>query len=326
MRTKRDLSFSGIYKEAFDGYVKYKTVLGCNIEYREMLELVKLNEFLNSYAPNAITLSEEMAMKYVNKKPFLSSATIHTYESRIRQFGLYLHNMGFSDVFIYPEKHITVSTGFTPYIFTFDEILRIFKATDRIVNTPNNPHYRIFFQTLMRLLYCTGLRISEALHLKLEDVDFSNNLLVVHNGKGNVSRLVPFNEYIRSWLLDYYSEAFSDGDVYFFESPFHGPRNRVAIGHTFQDVILPFAQIPRKADNTGPRLHDLRHTFACHCLDKMVRSGADPFCALPYLSSYMGHKGIESTEKYLRLTEDHFREITDACHHIYEKGNGEHHE
>ena len=93
-------------------------------------------------------------------------------------------------------------------------------------------------------------------------------------------------------------------------------------GVFFRKTILPAAGIKRKADNTGPRIHDLRHTFACHSLDKMVHEGIDPFCGLPYLSTYLGHKGIESTEKYLRLTADHFEKIIEAGHYIYEDNEG----
>lgn len=326
MKNRKELHFSGVYTEAFEGYVKYKTALGFDVEYRETLALVTLNEFLNKYDPPAAIITERMAMDYVHRNPLLSSATVHAYECRIRQLGLYMKNMGYKDIFVYPEKHTPVSSDFVPYIFTADEITRIFTAADQLENPANNPHYRLFPQTVIRLLYCTGLRISEALSLKIDDIDFKNDLITVYNSKGNVSRLVPFNGYIHDWLLKYHREASSAADMYFFESPRKGSRNRCAVGNTFQKSILPAAGIPRKPDNTGPRLHDLRHTFACHCLDKMIHDGADPFCALPYLSVYMGHKGIESTEKYLRLTEDHFMEITDACHYIYKKGLGDDYE
>ena len=52
----------------------------------------------------------------------------------------------------------------------------------------------------------------------------------------------------------------------------------------------------------------------------------DPFCALSYLSTYLGHKGIESTEKYLRLTAERFDEITNSGHFIYEESLGGVHE
>ena len=61
-----------------------------------------------------------------------------------------------------------------------------------------------------------------------------------------------------------------------------------------------------------------RHTFAVHSLEKMVSGGMDIYCSLPVLSAYMGHRGIESTEKYLRLTETAYNSILDSMHDIYD--------
>lgn len=90
----------------------------------------------------------------------------------------------------------------------------------------------------------------------------------------------------------------------------------------FITKILPAAGIDPNRGNVNVRVHDLRHTFACHVLDNLTREGADSFCTLPYLSVYMGHKDIKCTESYLHLTEDRFSEITDAGHSIYE-GSGD---
>lgn len=321
MKTKKDLIFSGIYKDSFEGYVNYKTALGYCIGHREMLALVSMNEFFNKYGNDYVTLTKEMAEAYVFQNPELSPSTIHAYECRVRQFGMYLRNNSHKDVYIYPENHVKISSDFVPYIFSNDEMSRIFNVTDHLEELPHIPNYRLFFQTIIRLLYSTGLRISEALSLRVEDVDFQNGIITILNGKGNVSRLVPFNSSLGEWLEKYHFTSCSVNDIFFFESPRKrgGKRSRVAIGHTFQNVILPRAQIKRKSDNSGPRLHDLRHTFACHCLDKMIADGMDPYCSLPYLSTYMGHKGLESTEKYLRLTVEHLDKIAESCSDIYSR-------
>ena len=277
MKTEKEIVFTGSYKEAFEGYVAYKTSLGFfnDSEKRELLCLMELNEYLNERHPDKVVLDEETAKGYANRKDSVSHSTRHTYECRIRQFALFLRNKGYNDIYVLPEKHAKVTTDFVPYIYSREEIARIFAATDQLESFPHNPHYKIFFQTIVRLLFCAGLRISEALGLKVEDIDFESSLLIVHSGKGNVSRLIPFNEYIHGWLLRYHKEAWKEDDTFFFESPQHGMRNRVDFGHTFSRVILPLAGIERKPDNTGPRVHDLRHTFACHSLDQMVRNGME---------------------------------------------------
>ena len=67
-------------------------------------------------------------------------------------------------------------------------------------------------------------------------------------------------------------------------------------------MILKYAEIPFLGDGNGPRLHDWRHTFAVHSFKQMVDSGMDMYVALPILSTYLGHKTIYATERYVRLT------------------------
>lgn len=315
--------FSGTYKTVFEDYVEYKKSLGYNIYDRRRLNvLINLSKFLNSYNSSDIILTEEMVYDYINQSSSLSVSTIHIKESCIRQFGIYLNNMNYKDIFIYPENLVKIESSFIPYIFTKEEISRIFKAVDEMKeNSEASKKMKLFYQTLIRLLYSTGMRISETLNLKINDVDLMNKVITVNNGKENVSRLIPFNDSVYYWIEKYYVAVACSHKNYFFESPCNSGKTRCAssVYSMFQKRILVEADIKRKPDNTGPRLHDLRHTFACHCLDKMIRDGKDPYCALPYLSTYLGHKGIESTEKYLRLTEDHFKEITDAGHYIYEE-------
>ena len=62
----------------------------------------------------------------------------------------------------------------------------------------------------------------------------------------------------------------------------------------------------------GPRLHDLRHTFAVHSLKAMVDQGADVYWALPTLSTYLGHASVAATGHYVRLTQDMFPDVTAA--------------
>jgi len=62
----------------------------------------------------------------------------------------------------------------------------------------------------------------------------------------------------------------------------------------------------------------LRHTFAVHALDKMADSGSDIYCNIPILCVYLGHKDIESSQKYLRLTKQSFSRIINPLENLYE--------
>ena len=87
--------------------------------------------------------------------------------------------------------------------------------------------------------------------------------------------------------------------------------------------ILVRAGIPYAGGHQGPRIHDLRHTFAVHSLAKMAESGLDLYCALPYLSTYLGHQSIRATNGYVRLTAEMYpgllKNIDTVCLNVFPK-------
>lgn len=87
------------------------------------------------------------------------------------------------------------------------------------------------------------------------------------------------------------------------------PCSGSALGTTFHEVLAS-AGIGRDARGRWPRLHDLRHTFAVHRLILWCRQNEDLGSKLPVLAVYMGHVGVASTQRYLRITEDLLGEIT----------------
>ena len=62
--------------------------------------------------------------------------------------------------------------------------------------------------------------------------------------------------------------------------------------------------------NRGPRPHDMRHTFAVHCLNSWVLAGEDLTAGLPVLSTYLGHNDLSGTQRYLQLTAQMYPDIT----------------
>ena len=83
-----------------------------------------------------------------------------------------------------------------------------------------------------------------------------------------------------------------------------------AIERNFRSVMWK-AGIPYGGDLYGPRLHDLRHSFACHTLYSWVKNNEDLMTLLPILSKYLGHSGVMSTQWYLRLTAEFYPDVTE---------------
>jgi integrase len=160
-------------------------------------------------------------------------------------------------------------------------------------------------QTIMFLLYATGLRVREALRLKNEDVDLRDSCLTVRQTKFRKTRLVPFGEGISERLMCYSAKKARGGaqqpDVPFFV----GRDGKSLNQHT---VECAFERIRKKANvrraggaRCQPRLHDLRHTFAVHRLISWYRQGVDVQVWLPVLSTYLGHTHIRHTTTYLTM-------------------------
>ena len=169
----------------------------------------------------------------------------------------------------------------------------------------------IILPALIRLLYATGLRISEALSLKDQDVHPADRTIIVKDSKNGKERLIPISSSLAEVLTEYLH--------YRQKLPLHKNRgNRFFINLcgrpcTRDNIDTWFKRILRTANisglRQGLRLHDLRHTFSVHSLAMMAEKDVDLYCALPTLSTYLGHQSLESTNAYVRLTAEMYPDL-----------------
>ena len=191
-----------------------------------------------------------------------------------------------------------------PYIYSTDEIKKLRRAADERLEEDCLIRPKTF-RALMLLLYGTGLRISEALALNVEDVDLSERVLTIRETKFYKSRLVPIGADLHGLLLRYREHqhpAKSTGDRPFLVDR-HGnriPRQRAEL--VFKR-IREYIGLRRPPEfKFHPRLHDLRHTFAVSRLVSWYKEGKNVQRLLPHLSTYLGHRSVRETQQYLALT------------------------
>ncbi|WP_010677029.1 tyrosine-type recombinase/integrase [Bacillus timonensis] len=314
---EKQFVFDGPFKEYCPLFVEYKRNLGYKFGESSFYSLRYMDDFFKKYEMSSLILNKEMVEEYVSRRGNESAKTQHMRMSLIRQFALFMNTLGFN-FYIHPKDLIPISKSFVPYIFTHEEIARILNVVDNLVFTPSSKHYHLIYPMLFRMLYGCGLRINEALSLKKVNVDLENGILTVTKAKNNTSRLVPMsnslNNYCRKYVLKMGFDMFDDG--YFYPSRDNGRYNKTPVYIKFKHFMKTAGIF---ADNEiGPRVHDIRHTFAVHALEKMVKEEQDIYCALPILCAYLGHRDIESTEKYLRLTEEAYGQIIDSITPLYD--------
>jgi integrase len=190
-----------------------------------------------------------------------------------------------------------------PHIYTNHEIATIVAAADGLRSASR----RATFKTLIGLLAATGLRHGEALALDIADVDLISGVLSVRHSKFGKSRFVPLDESARTAMIAY--AAFRDTAhpcreaAAFFVSK-RGLRIRsCASRRTFallcQKVRLR-SPSPRRRIGCGPRLQDIRHTFATRRLIEWYRAGLDVDRLMPRLATYLGHGNVTETYWYIQ--------------------------
>lgn len=313
---EKQFVFTGPFKDYCPQYVSYKRDMGFAFGASSLYSLRHMDNYFKQYNLSSPALTKRMVEDFVSHRYRESDKTQHMRMSLIRQFALFMNRIGF-DFYVYPDELIAITKTFTPYIFTHDEIERIINVVDHLAYIPQSKFYHLIYPMLFRMLYGCGLRINEALSLKKSDVDLVNGILTITEAKNSTSRLIPMSwsltDYSRCYAENMSFDMFSEG--YFYPSRDAGKYNRTPVYIKFKQ-FMKIAGIFHEGA-VGPRVHDIRHTYAVHALEKMINEGQDIYCTLPILSTYLGHRGIESTEKYLRLTEEAYASIVDALSPLY---------
>lgn len=160
---------------------------------------------------------------------------------------------------------------------------------------------------LVLLLYTTGMRLGESLKLRLKDIDLKEEKLHIRKAKFFKSRFVPLSHSMVKELKNYLqlreqAKLPTDPESFLFQNPYRSrPYDNSTISRLFRQTLRDLG-LKSKQDKNGPRIHDLRHTFATHRLEEWYRQGVDIQSMLGLLSTYLGHTRISGTQRYLTMT------------------------
>lgn len=183
-----------------------------------------------------------------------------------------------------------------PHIYSSAEVKLLLAAATKL--TP--PLRAATLTTLLGLITATGMRVGEAIELTRRDVALVDGVITIRHAKFDRQRLVPLHatttSALRKYALarDHLCQA--PATDRFFLSARGRPLTRSVVDQTFRALTV---QIGLREGRTGPRVHDLRHTFAVRTLIDWQRAGVDVSTHLPLLSTYLGHVEPKNTYWYL---------------------------
>lgn len=290
------------------GFVAMKRASGFKYEKEEHI-LARFDAYCYREGYTGIRLTQEMVSGYIFE-PGLRPSTYRLREKVLNELGTHAENLGYR-VFVVPITTIVQSSRHIPYIFSDTELKRLFSVIDsQPLSSFTNA--ALVDPMLFRVLYSTGMRLSEALGLLVDNVDLADSVFRVDTAKTGGERLVPFCVSLRKRLVDYETtmQLIGRADDCLFPGQKKGhPIDQSTINRRFRNYLLE-ADIPHTFRSPCP--HSFRHGFAVRCLRKWVSEGKDITTCMPYLCAYMGHSDLRATQYYLRLTADLYPEVI-AC-------------
>ena len=163
-------------------------------------------------------------------------------------------------------------------------------------------------KALIELLYSSGLRVSEIINLKINEIDLKNGYLKCF-GKGSKERIVPFGSFAKDFLIEYIEERNKNNinsDLLFVTK-----KGKKIVRQEINNILNSYAKKSKLKKKIHP--HMLRHSFATHLLER----GAD----LRSVQELLGHVDISTTQIYTHLTKEHLREVYMNSHPLWRKND-----
>ena len=306
-------NYQSILAPYLKAFVNEQIMLGKKAEDIKW-DLHCFDQYLSSIHYDKEFIIESVYNDWLSTIQHQKTSTIYQKVSVVSRFLKYMTNIG-QECYI-PRLPRRYDSGFVPYIYSLAEMNTIFAASDRLrMKERHADSILITLPTLFRLLYSTGIRISEALAIKNKDLDIKHHVITLNQTKNGSQRLAPINasmEAVLNQYIEYRNQMPIEGtmnpDRHLLVSSSGKPCTRRTVGKWFIK-ILEESHIPYKGSHLGPRIHDIRHTTAVHALVDMTRKGKDLYCCLPILSIFLGHKKVVDTEHYLRITKEMYPEL-----------------
>jgi integrase/recombinase XerD len=285
----------------FREYLEVEKGLSENSIYSYSYDLKKFSFYLENQEKGFLEVEHEDIQNFIKEQRAkdISARTLARSVAAIRQFYKYLMeekqlNQNPTENIETPEIKKTL-----PDYLTQAEIEELFSCIDE------EDTFELRDKAIFELLYSSGLRISEACNLKVQDIDLENMFVIVKGGKGGRERLVPLGETAHYILTNYLKNSrdqilrgrFSD---FLFISKKGSSLNRKSVWRLLKKYLA------RTKINKAVTPHTLRHSFATHLLE----NEAD----LKSVQELLGHIDISTTQMYTHLANKTLQEIHRKYH------------
>lgn len=309
-------AFTSRMAPVMESFLVFKQSLGWKYVTGEYY-LREFDCYFERYKPEESSL-ENIIKSWVILRKTESPNTQRVRVVPIREFGKYLQSIGHPEAYVITNKVCRKQTRTIPHFLTDDEIVQFFDACDTLVPRKENPVRHLVLPMYFRLLYCCGVRTSEARLLLRKNVNLHSGFIDVIQSKGPKDRRLFLPEDLRLLYLKYDAviENIFPDRTYFFPVKYHSCYHSGSIGQNF-NKIWRAAGLNYETESKA-RAYDFRHHFAFTTLNQWIKEKSDVNSMLPYLVRYMGHACLESTFYYLHLVPEFFSTFAEKTKRLEE--------
>ena len=312
-----NVPFTGPFGDQFRRHLEHRRALGI-AEGSHECYLASFERFLRERQVTDLAMVSWATIESWHQWVGQTSAHNHRYRTLVLgKFFEFLVDHGVLERSPVPELLPHERRRRTPRIYSHDEVRRILGAAAALpahrLLPYRGPTYSLFFL----LLYALGLRRTEALNLRLSDIDLEQRALTIRDGKFHKGRVLPFGPKLGARLRQFIEgNPLLHGaarDAFLFPTASHRtPRLSsktvdITLAKLLHDLVIEARQETR-----APGHHAFRHSFAVHRLERWHREGADIAVKLPLLSAFLGHVDLASTQVYLTMTPERLRLVGES--------------
>jgi integrase/recombinase XerD len=228
--------------------------------------------------------------------------------SLLRKFFEYWAAHGAITELPMPPNRLAQRSCFLPYIYTSDELRKLLRLAP-VLATSNDKIHRKTIRAILIVLYATGATVNEVAGLLNEAIDLRNGVIKFPGSHLKARRCIPIGRDLVRVVQQYIGWQKRTGTQSdFIFSRIDGTRITPRALRAYFERLRGTAEIPAyRQSSQRPCLRDLRATFAVHRITSWIKRREDLNRMLPALGAYMGNTGLESTERYLRLTPERFQ-------------------
>jgi len=256
-------------------------------------------------------ISRDLVMEWGSIRDNECKTTSSRRVTAVRQLALFMQSHG-ADAYI--PTHFSHKSSYVAHVLPDNEIHEFFKVLDDYRPKCNGEVFKrlsMEYRVLFRVIYCCGLRVSEARKLKISDVNLDDGSLCVLQSKGRKDRIVYLSQDLLQLCIEYrrlMESVYRITSDWFF--PARNPDSKLSVCSIALKFRQFWAKTPYAADvDRSPSTHCLRHSFVVKRMNLWMEQGVALNTMMPYLSKFLGHSSPSNTFYYYHQIESAFKII-----------------